>query len=58
MRADDRVPDRRVAVDLGLGRRKGALDPGEGRIIERLGQIDAKNLGTQRGAGGNYLNRH
>ena len=34
------------------------LDRGEGRIVERLGQIDAANLGAEGGAGGDYFNRH
>ena len=36
----------------------GALDRGEGRIVERPGQIDAADLGAERGAGGDYFNRH
>ena len=34
------------------------LDRGEGRIVERLGQIDAADLGAEGGAGGDYFNRH
>ena len=27
---------------------EGALDPGEGRVVERLGQVDAERLGAER----------
>ena len=36
----------------------GALDRGEGRVVERLGQIDTANLGAEGGAGGDYFDRH
>ena len=36
----------------------GPLDRGERRIVEGLGQIDAADLGAERGTGWDDFNRH
>ena len=35
-----------------------ALDRGETRVVERLGQIDAADFGAERGAGGDDFDGH